>query len=129
MATVRVRIYQTSDVAVLSSTSQAGAFGLSIAEAQSCGIPAVTTAVGTGTEQTVANGTSGRVVPPNDAQALAEALSWCLEPSRAARLRVAARAHAESGLNARRMADAVYAVYDEIAPASPSSASRLRPRS
>jgi glycosyltransferase involved in cell wall biosynthesis len=109
-----VRIYQTSDVAVLSSTSNAEAFGLSIAEAQSCGLPGVTTAVGTGTEQTVADGISGRVVPPNDPHALAEALAWCLEPSRGPVLRAAARAHAESNLNAQRMVDAVCRVYDLI---------------
>jgi rhamnosyl/mannosyltransferase len=112
-----IRIYQTSDVAVLSSTSTAEAFGLSIAEAQSCGLPAVTTAVGTGTEQTVADGISGRVVPPNDPHALAEALGWCLDPSRAAALRVAARAHAVSNLNAYCMTDAVREVYDGITEA------------
>jgi glycosyltransferase involved in cell wall biosynthesis len=110
-------MYQTSDVAVLSSTSNAEAFGLSIAEAQSCGLPAVTTAVGTGTEQTVADGISGRVVPPNDPPALAEALAWCLDPSRSAALRVAARAHAVSNLNAHRMTDTVRSLYDEIASA------------
>jgi glycosyltransferase involved in cell wall biosynthesis len=113
-----IRIYQTSDVAVLSSTANAEAFGLSIAEAQSCGLPAVTTAVGTGTEQTVADGISGRVVPPNDPHALAEALAWCLDPSRAAALRVAARAHAETRLNARHMTDAVREVYHAIAEAT-----------
>jgi glycosyltransferase involved in cell wall biosynthesis len=89
----------------------AEAFGISIAEAQSCGVPAVTTAVGTGTEQTVADGISGRVVPPNDPRALAEALAWCLQPSRTAALRAAARAHAETHLNAHRMVDAVCRVY------------------
>lgn len=109
-----IRIYQTSDVAVLSSTSKAEAFGLSIAEAQSCGLPAVTTAVGTGTEQTIHDGISGQVVPPNDPQALAQALAWCLEPARAAALQAAARAHAEKHLNARYMTDTVHGVYDEI---------------
>lgn len=109
-----VRLYQSSDVAVLSSTSNAEAFGLSIAEAQSCGLPAVTTAVGTGTEQTVADGISGRVVPPNDPQVLATALAWCLEPSRAATLRVAARTHAETHLSAARMTAGVRNVYEKI---------------
>lgn len=112
--TLLARIYQTSDAAVLASTSNAEAFGLSIAEAQSCGLPAVTTAVGTGTEQTIDDGVSGRVVPPNNPHALAEALAWCLDPARVHALRDAARAHAERNLNADRMADAVCRVYEEL---------------
>ncbi len=109
-----LRLYQTSDVAVLPSTSRAEAFGLAIAEAQSCGLPAVTTAVGTGTAQTIADGDSGRVVAPNDPQALADSLAWCLDPTRTATLRAAARAHAERRLSAERMTDAVCRVYEEL---------------
>jgi rhamnosyl/mannosyltransferase len=109
------RIYQTADAAVLTSTSRAEAFGLAIAEAQACGVPAVTTAVGTGTEQTVADGRSGRVVPPNDPAATAAALAWCLDPAHTSARRAAARAHAETHLCARRMTAAVCAAYAEIA--------------
>lgn len=112
---VLVRLLQTSDAAVLASTSRAEAFGLSIAEAQACGLPAVTTDVGTGTSCTVADGVSGRVVPPGDPAALADALRWCLDPAHRESRRRAARAHAESGLCARRMAAAVVDCYREIA--------------
>jgi rhamnosyl/mannosyltransferase len=108
-------IYQTADAAVLTSTSHAEAFGLAIAEAQACGVPAVTTAVGTGTEQTVADDVSGRVVAPGDPEAIAAALTWCLDPAHAALRRTAARAHAETHLCARRMTAAICTAYDAIA--------------
>jgi rhamnosyl/mannosyltransferase len=109
-----IRLLQTADAAVLPSTSRAEAFGLAIAEAQACGVPAVTTAVGTGTSQTVADGVSGRVIRPGDAAELAEALTWCLDPLQQQARRAAARAHAETALCARRMTEAIHAVYDEV---------------
>jgi rhamnosyl/mannosyltransferase len=113
---VLVRLLQTADAAVLASTSRAEAFGVAIAEAQACGVPAVTTEVGTGTAQTVADGVSGRVVPPNDAAALADAVAWCLDPAAASARRAAARAHAEVRLCAQRMTDAVVDVYRALSP-------------
>ncbi|HVN87514.1 MAG TPA: glycosyltransferase [Candidatus Binatia bacterium] len=109
-----IRVLQTADAAVLPSTSRAEAFGLSIAEAQACGLPAVTTEVGTGTAHTVADGVSGRVVRPGDPDALAEALEWCLAPAHAPARRAAARAHAEATLCARRMASEVRDVYEQV---------------
>jgi rhamnosyl/mannosyltransferase len=110
-------LLQSADAAVLASTSRAEAFGLSLAEAQACGVPAVTTALGTGTALTLSDGASGRVVPPGDAAALAAGLAWCLDPAERAGRRAAARAHAEASLCGRRMAAAIHALYDEIAPA------------
>ncbi len=124
-----VRLLQTADAAVLASTSRAEAFGVAIAEAQACGVPAVTTDVGTGTAQTVADGSSGRVIAPNDPEALAQALSWCLDPAAAPARRAAARAHAEANLCARRMTRHVHHVYDTLrqrpadAPEPPTAAS------
>ena|SRR5579862_7999763 len=109
-----LRLFQTADTVVLPSTSNAEAFGLAIAEAQACGVPAVTTNVGTGTAQTVADGVSGRIVPPNDPAALAEALRWCLDRRNADTRRHAARAHAEAELCAERMAAMIHAVYTDV---------------
>ena len=109
-----LRILQTADAAALPSTSHAEGFGLAIAEAQACGVPAVTTAVGTGTAQTVADGVSGRVVAPNDVAALTAGLAWCLDPTQAAARRAAARRHAETALSAERMTDAVVQVYGQL---------------
>jgi glycosyltransferase involved in cell wall biosynthesis len=106
-----LRHLQTADVFASSSTSPAEAFGLAVAEAQASGLPAVTTEVGTATSYTVADGVSGRVIPPSDVSALADALAWCLERGRNAHLRAAARAHAEAALCARRMATATERVY------------------
>jgi len=114
-----LQLMQTADAAVLPSTSKAEAFGVAIAEAQSCGVPAVTTNVGTGTAQTVADNISGRVVPPNDPVALADALAWCLDPAHARARGAAARAHAEATLCARRMADTIHRIYDELRPRPP----------
>jgi len=106
-----LKLLQTADVLALPSTSRAEAFGLAVAEAQACGLPAVTTDVGTGTAYTVDDGVSGRVVSPNDAVGLATALAWCVDPTRAMALRLAARTHAETKLCARRMASAIETVY------------------
>ena len=113
------RILHTADAAVLASTSAAEAFGVAIAEAQACGLPAVTTDVGTGTAQSVADGVSGRVVPPHDPAALAAALLWCCDPVHAPARRAAARAHAEANLCARRMAAGIHDIYRELATDAP----------
>lgn len=119
-----VRLLQTADAAALASTSHAEAFGVAIAEAQACGVPAVTTEVGTGTAQTVADGISGRVVAPNDPEALAAALAWCLDPAAAPVRRAAARTHAEAKLCARRMTDSVQQVYNALWPLAAGAAAQ-----
>jgi glycosyltransferase involved in cell wall biosynthesis len=113
-----LRLLQTADAATLPSTSRAEAFGLAIAEAQACGVPAVVTNVGSATAYTVNDGVSGRVVTPNDAGALADALAWCLDPRGETERRAAARAHAEGMLCGRRMAAAIASVYGEVLAAS-----------
>lgn len=102
------------DAAVLPSTSRAEAFGIAIAEAQACGLPAVVTDVGTGTVLTVRDGVSGKVVEAGNVEAIADGLAWCVEPAHRATLREAARAHAERTLSAKAMVDNVIAVYQRI---------------
>jgi rhamnosyl/mannosyltransferase len=122
-----VGVLQNADVAVLPSDSPAETFGLAVAEAQACGVPAVVTEVGCGTAQTVADGVSGRVVAAGDGPALADGLAWCLARDRA-QLGAAARAHAEARLCARRMAADVAAVYADVTREARGRAPRPRGR-
>lgn len=109
-----VRILQHSDAAVLPSTSRAEAFGVSIVEAQACGVPAVVTDVGTGTTRTVIDGRSGRVVTPGDARALAAGIEWCVGSDGVDERRAAARAYAEAAFGAADMAAQVQRAYEEV---------------
>jgi rhamnosyl/mannosyltransferase len=109
-----VRILQHADAAVLPSTSRAEAFGVAIVEAQACGVPAVVTDVGTGTTRTLIDGHSGRVVPPNDAAALAAGIEWCVGAHGSAARRAAARQHAVANFSAEKMAAAVQSIYGEL---------------
>jgi rhamnosyl/mannosyltransferase len=110
-----LRIYQTADLCVLPSMSRAEAFGVSMAEAQACGVPGVTTALGTGTTRTISDGVSGRLIQPGDPQALADAIRWCLVPERHTALSRQARHHAELNLSAVRMAERTQALYAGLA--------------
>ncbi len=65
--------YQSSDVLVLPSLSGAEAFGLVALEAQSSGIPVIASDL-PGVRTVVADGESGILVPPGDAEALKEAI-------------------------------------------------------
>lgn len=74
------RLFAAIDVACSSSLSEA--FPLVIVEAMSCGLPAVVTDVGDSARMV---GPTGRVVPPNDATALAAAWGELLAAGPAAR--------------------------------------------
>jgi glycosyltransferase involved in cell wall biosynthesis len=66
-------LYRNADVFVLPSKSGEG-FGLVVLEAMASGLPVIATKSG-GVIDLVADGVNGRLVPPNDARALARALS------------------------------------------------------
>jgi len=59
---------------------QAESMGLSLCEAQSCGIPVIASRCG-GIPEVVADGVCGRLVPPGDSQGLADAVMGCLASS------------------------------------------------
>jgi phosphatidylinositol alpha-1,6-mannosyltransferase len=82
-------LYHACDVFVMASTTHGSGgkagegFGMAYAEAGACGKPAVASASGGGGE-IVVDGETGRVVDPDDAEALAAALtSLLVEPERA----------------------------------------------
>ena len=66
--------YSAMDVFVLPSVSRAEAFGMAMTEAMANGVPAISTALGTGTDWVNLDGQTGLVVPPNDVGALAAAI-------------------------------------------------------
>jgi rhamnosyl/mannosyltransferase len=66
---------------VLPSTNRAEAFGISLLEAQAAELPVIATDVGTGTTEAILPDQSGRLIPPNDTQALVAAISEVLTDS------------------------------------------------
>lgn len=73
-------VYRSADVLAFPSTSGAEAFGLVALEAQASGVPVVASDL-PGVRTVVANGETGFLVPPSDADALAERLKYLLEHS------------------------------------------------
>ena len=71
-------IYRSADVFVLPSTDRGEAFGLVALEAMACGVPVITTQLGTGTTFHNQHGITGYHVPPRDEKALAIAIIQCV---------------------------------------------------
>jgi glycosyltransferase involved in cell wall biosynthesis len=105
-------VYAASDVAVLTSDNEG--MPVSLIEAGLCGVPAVTTAVGSAGE-VVEDGVTGLVVPP-DVEALAAAVRRLLDDD-ALRTRMAAAAgpRARSKFGRDRLVDDVQRLYEELA--------------
>lgn len=70
--------YYAADVFCLPSIYRSEAFGLVLAEAAACGLPLVSTELGTGTSYINQDKVTGFVVPPRDEEKLAEALNKIL---------------------------------------------------
>lgn len=93
-------------------------FGLALLEAMLCARPVVASAVSSIPEIVVQDET-GLLVPPDDPDALAEALSALLDdPARGAALGEAGEARARSQFSVARMADRTAAVYEEALASS-----------
>ena len=86
--------YRLADVVVSASIEPEG-FGRVAVEAQAMGVPVVATDHG-GARETVDAGSTGWLIPPNDPQALAEAMSEALDLDEEARSRLAAVARARA---------------------------------
>ena len=87
---------------------------LAVLEAMAAGAPIVSSAIG-GTDELIEGGRSGLLVPPGDAEALAEALRRVLgDPELRERLAAKARERVQAGLTREQMAHRVSEVYREL---------------
>jgi len=115
------KVLASADV-VISASTDPEAFGRVAAEAQAMGRPVVATAHG-GALETVEDGVTGRLVPPGDAESLAQAcaevLSWEYD-------RAYARARIHESFSDTRLKHDVLAVYKEIMSGSFSDAQPLK---
>jgi glycosyltransferase involved in cell wall biosynthesis len=102
------------DVFALPSTANEGV-PQALMQAMASGLPVVTTPVGA-IGELVAEGETGLIVPPEDPQALAAALSRLLgDRDLADRLSAAGRRHVEANFGATAMLDAMERVLGEVA--------------
>ncbi|MEM6354794.1 MAG: glycosyltransferase family 4 protein [Pseudomonadota bacterium] len=100
---------------VISASTEPEAFGRVAVEAQAMGRPVVATNHG-GARETVAHGETGRLYPPGDAKALADALQEILEmdPSAKAHMRLTARARIHARYTISTMKRATLDVYERV---------------
>jgi len=106
--------YAGIDVVVQASRREA--MGLAVLEAMAAGLPVVATDVGS-TGEAVADGTTGFLVPPDDVDALADALTRLVgDAELRTRMGTAGRARYEALFSGARHARAYEALYDELVP-------------
>ncbi len=70
--------YRAASAFVLPSVYRSEAFGITIIEAMACGLPVISTELGTGTSYANRDGVTGYVVPPRDSGAIHAALERLL---------------------------------------------------
>jgi rhamnosyl/mannosyltransferase len=104
-----------ADLFVLPSTNHAEAFGIVLIEAMACGLPLISTELGTGTSFVNQHGETGLVVSPNDAGAMAAAANQLLgdNPLRQ-RMGAAALARAQGEFNMHTMAARMLQLYEAV---------------
>ncbi len=107
--------YRQADIFVLPANARAEAFGTVLLEAMACGLPCITTEVGSGTSWVVEDGVTGLVVPPRDPEALATAIRSLLDaPDKMSEMGKAGRNRVEAEFTTDKMVARVQAVYDEV---------------
>jgi glycosyltransferase involved in cell wall biosynthesis len=100
---------------------------LAVIEAQAAGVPVVATPVG-GIRETVVDGETGFLVPVQDAAALAERISWCLDhPGEARRVAENARRRVLERHSEHAMVERTLKLYRIPGPRGMSAADIYRP--
>jgi glycosyltransferase involved in cell wall biosynthesis len=85
-----------------------------IIEAMAAGVPTISTKI-TGPDEVVVDGTTGFLVPPNDSQALADAIIKLIDnPELAKQMGEAGRRRAEELFDIRKNVKQIEAVYEEL---------------
>ncbi len=106
------RLLKASDLFILSTTLWEG-LPLTILEAMAAGLPVIASRVG-GTPEAVEEGKTGLLVPPQDPDALAEAMHRILsDPALAEAMGRAGRERVERLFTVERMAQEIAAIYRE----------------
>lgn len=114
-------LYGQASVAVLPSRYGEG-IPRSLLEAAACGLPLIASEGG-GVRKIVLEGSTGRIVPPGDSQALAQAIQGLLEePALMQRFGHAGRALAVEQFDLQHVLEATLAVYRELGWMPPSGA-------
>jgi len=107
-------LYMLSDLVVAPSTKPE-AFGRIAIEAQAMQRPIIVTNIG-GYQETIIDGKTGFLVPPNDIDALAEKISYVMSLSENKKIAMgkAARKNVESKFSLKQMKDSVIKIYKHL---------------
>jgi glycosyltransferase involved in cell wall biosynthesis len=112
-----VREYSTARVAIVPSFFEG--FGFPASEAMACGLGVIANAAGALPEVVGSDGRTGRLVPPRNAPAMAEAMRECLaDPERTAAMGRAARARIERSFQWSDAASNLVDVFEETVRAA-----------
>ncbi len=107
--------YFASSVFCLPSIYRSEAFGLVLTEAAACGLPLISTDIGTGTSYINLHEKTGLVVPPCDEHSLAYAINFILnDPFKQEQYGSAARKRAEELFSVEKMGRDILNLYNEI---------------
>lgn len=106
--------FHAADLFVLPSTNRAETFGIVQIEAMACGLPVICTELGTGTSYVNQQGVTGLVVPPNDAAALAGAITTLVaDPALRQTMGAAGRQRVDAQFSVAAMLRQTLAFYQE----------------
>ncbi len=111
----KVALFELSYAVVFPSHLRSEAFGISLLEAAMFGKPMISSEIGTGTSYINIDGETGLVVPPNDSNALRNALLFiCDHPELAREMGSNARSRFEQHFTAEKMVDGYISLYNEL---------------